>query len=94
MAVYVKFPMYASYVILKGKIISEKEDSYVIRIGDNKITVLKGFVFADKECKIYFSYQDKYAILSALVTDFITERIEYPEFNRRVRDIIWKGYLQ
>lgn len=88
MAVYVKFPMYASYVILKGKIISEKEDSYVIRIGDNKITVLKGFVFADKECKIYFSYQDKYAILSALVTDFITERIEYPEFNRRVRDII------
>ena len=50
--------------------------------------MLKGFVFADKECKIYFSYQDKYAILSALVTDFITGVIEYPEFNRRVRDII------
>ena len=88
MTVYIKFPMYASYVILKGKIMSEKEDSYIIRIGDNKITVLKGFVFADKECKIYFSYQDKYAILSALVTDFITGVIEYPEFNRRVRDII------
>lgn len=88
MTVYVKLPMYASYVILKGKIVAEKEDSYIIRIGDNKITVLKGFVFADKECKIYFSYQDKYAILSALVTDFITGHIEYPEFNRRVRDII------
>lgn len=88
MTVYVKLPMYASYVILKGKIVAEKEDSYIIRIGDNKITILKGFVFADKECKIYFSYQDKYAILSGLVTDFITGRIEYPEFNRKVRDII------
>ena len=88
MTVYVKLPMYASYVILKGKIVAEKEDSYIIRIGDNKITVLKGFVFADKECKIYFSYQDKYAILSGLVMDFIAGHIEYPEFNRRVRDII------
>lgn len=88
MIVYIKLPMHASYVILKGKIISEKEDSYIIRIGDNKITVLKGFVFADKECKIYFSYQDKYAILVGLVTDFITGHIEYPEFNRKVRDII------
>ena len=57
MIVYIKLPMYASYVILKGTIVAEKEDSYIIRIGDNKITVLKGFVFADKECKIYFSYQ-------------------------------------
>lgn len=88
MTVYVKLPMYSSYVILKGNIVAEKEDSYIIRIGDNKITVLKGFVFADKECKIYFSYQDKYAILSGLVTNFIAGRIEYPEFNRRVRDII------
>lgn len=88
MTAYIKLPMYASFVILKGKIMSEKEDSYIIRIGDNIITVLKGFVFADKECKIYFSYQDKYAILSCLVTDFIAGRIEYPEFNRRVRDII------
>lgn len=38
--------------------------------------------------KYIFSYQDKYAILSDLVTDFITGRIEYPEFNRRVRDMI------
>lgn len=88
MTVYVKLPMYSSYVILKGNIVAEKEDSYIIRIGDNKITVLKGFVFADKECKIYFSYQDKYAILSGLVTNFIAGRIEYPEFNRRVGDII------
>lgn len=88
MIVYVKFPMNTTYVILKGKIVAEKEDNYIIRIGDNKITVLKGFVFADKDCKIYFSYQDKYAILSDLVTDFITGYIEYPEFNRRVRDII------
>lgn len=88
MTVYIKLPMYASYIILKGKIVSEKEDSYIIRVGDNKVAVLKGFVFVDKECKIYFSYQDKYAILSELVTEFITERIEYPEFNRRVRDII------
>lgn len=88
MTVYVKLPMHASYIILKGNIVAEKEDSYIIRIGDNKITVLKGFVFADKECKIYFSYQDKYAILSGLVAGFIAGRIEYPEFNRRVRDII------
>lgn len=88
MTVYIKLPMHASYIILKGKIVSEKEDSYIIRVGDNKVAVLKGFVFADKECKIYFSYQDKYAILSELVTEFITGRIEYPEFNRRVRDII------
>ncbi len=38
MTVYIKLPMYASFVILKGKIMSEKEDSYIIRIGNNNST--------------------------------------------------------
>ena len=88
MIVYVKLQMYASYITLKGKLVQENEDSYVIIIGDNKVNVLKGFVFADKECTTYFSYQDKYAILSELVRDYITSNIDYPEFNRKVRDII------
>nr|DAJ50334.1 MAG TPA: hypothetical protein [Caudoviricetes sp.] len=88
MTVYVKLPMYASYITLKGKLIKENEDSYVIIIGDNKVTVLKGFVFADEACTTYFSYQDKYAILAGVVSDYISNNIEYPEFNRKVRDII------
>lgn len=88
MTVYVKLPMYASYVTLKGNLVKENEDSYVIKIGDNKVNVLKGFVFADKECNIYFSYQDKYALLANLVTDFITENIDYIEFKRKVHDLI------
>lgn len=88
MTVYVRLPMYASYITLKGKLIKENIDSYVIIIGDNKVTVLKGFVFADKECTTYFSYHDKYAILVELVRDYITSNIDYPEFNRKVRDII------
>lgn len=31
MIVYIKLPMYASFVILKGKLVSENEDSYIIR---------------------------------------------------------------
>lgn len=88
MTVYVKLPMYSSYVILKGKLVKENEDSYVIIIGDNKVSVLKGFVFADKECTTFFSYQDKYAILAEIVRDYITTNIDYPEFNRKVLDII------
>lgn len=88
MTVYVKLPMYASYVTLKGKLVKEDEDSYDIIIGDNRVKVLKGFVFADKECKIYFSYQDKYALLVTIVTDFIAECIEYPDFKRKVLDLI------
>ena len=88
MIVYVKFQMYASYVVLKGKLVKENEDSYVITIGDNKVNVLKGFVFVDRECTTYFSYQDKYAILAGVVSDYISNNIEYPEFNRKVRDII------
>lgn len=54
MTVYIKLPMYASFVILKGKLVSENEDSYIIRIGDNEVSILKDFVFADKECTTYF----------------------------------------
>ena len=88
MSVYVKLPMYTSYVILKGNLVKENEDSYVITIGDNKVNVLKGFVFVDKECSTYFSYQDKYAMLSELVKDYLTSSIDYSEFNRKVRDIV------
>lgn len=89
MTAYVKLPMYASFITLKGDIASESEDSYLVTIGNNRVSVLKSFVFADKECTTYFSYEDKYEILAALVRDYITSCIDYPEFNRKAREIIF-----